>query len=159
MSEYSVYVPQRTQDVLHYTLFDAEKDQNIVLDETHATEPLKTFFFPAHEIVGTYFSSKPKDNGGDEKPIALVGVKSYDLHSLKLFDKIFSEGDFLDTTYVKKRENTLIVASDCTSFTEACFSPLVGVKLYPESHFDIALARVKGGYVVTIGTEKRESNH
>jgi ferredoxin len=151
---YSVYVPLDANGVLHYGLFDPEGDQKVLLGGSHATEPLKSFFFPAHEIVGTYFTAGPSDEGGDDGQVAIVGVKSHDLRSLKLLDLIFSEGEFLDTTYVKKREKALIIASDCTSFSDACFSPLVDVKLYPEDHFDLAFGPVKGGFVVEVGSEK-----
>ncbi len=104
----------------------------------------------------TYFSSKEKDDEVEKKPLAVLGVKSYDLRSLRLYDLVFGEGDFMEPTYIRMRREALIIASDCTSFTETCFSPLVGVELYPEDGFDLALAQVKGGFVVEAGSEKGE---
>lgn len=152
--KYALYVPLDIDGIIHFDEFNPAKKQSISLDGLHATEPLKSFFFPALEILGTYFPSKEKNNNLLGKPVAIAGIKSYDIESLYLFDKVFGEGEFLDPTYVEKRKNTLLIASDCTSLAETCFSPLVGVKLYPERLFDIALARVKGGYVAEIGSEK-----
>ncbi len=159
---YHLYVPGKVNEVIHYRLYDPESDsldesqngQGIIFGESHATAPLKTFFFPAREKVGTYFSEKGEEEGPEEKPLAILGVKSYDLRSLELLDLIFGEGDFLDPTYVERRESSLIIASDCTSVTDECFSPLVGVELFPEDHFDLAVAEVKGGLVVSVGSEK-----
>ena len=157
---FSLYVPEKDNDVIQYSLFDPEGDQDIIFGEIHAAAPLKSFFFPAYEKLGSYFTDKGSDEaaGGpvQEKPLAILGVKSYDLHSLKLYDLIFAEGEFIDPTYINKRTEALIIGTDCTSFSESCFSPLVGVELYPQENFDIAMAQVKGGFVVEIGSDKGE---
>ncbi len=152
---FSVYVPLKVDDVILYNLFDPDRVQDIVLGGIHATEPLKSFFFPAHEKVATYFFTKEEEEA-ESKPLAIIGVKSYDLCSLKLFDLIFGEGEFLEPTYVQRRKDNLIISSDCTDYSEACFSPLVGVELYPEDNFDLSLAEVKGGLVVEVGSKKGE---
>lgn len=156
--KYTLYIPLETDGIVHYSLFCPDKKQAMTLDGIHPVESIKSFFFPALEMIGTYFPSSKAENHSiesvDEKPIAIAGVKSYDIEPLYLLDKIFGEGDFLDPTYIDKRRNTLIIASDCTTLTETCFSPLVGIKLYPERLFDLAIARVKGGYVVSVGSEK-----
>jgi len=152
--KYSTYVPVDVDGIIHYNLFDPEKKQSISLDGIHAVESLKSFFFPALEIMGTYFQLIEETHDNSGKPVAIIGAKSYDIEPLYLFDRIYGEGDFVDPTYVEKRKSTLIIASDCTSFSEACFSPLVGIKLYPERLFDLSIARVKGGYVVTVGSDK-----
>jgi sulfhydrogenase subunit beta (sulfur reductase) len=156
--DYCVYIPLKDNDAVHFGFFDSDKKQAIELDGMHAVEPLKSFFFPPLEIIGNYFSTKQySTTEQDAKPLAIVGAKSYDVESLHIFDKIFGEGDFQDPTYIKMRETSLIITNDCTTFSDACFSPLVGVKLYPEKYFDLSLARVKGGYVVSVGSEKGQN--
>lgn len=152
-ADFSVYVPRKINETIHYGLFDPDRGEKegIIFGGIRATEPLKSFFFPAQEKLGTYFGGGKEE---EEKPLAIAGAKSCDLHSLKIFDLIFGEGDFLDPTYVARREKSLIVASDCSSFAETCFCLLVDVNPYPEKGFDIGLSEVDGGFVVAAGTEK-----
>ena len=150
---YNLFLPQKVDEHLHYIKFDPTKAQEVVLGEIRATEPLKSFFFPAKEKVAAYFPNGG-GSGNDEKPLAIVGAKACDLRSLDLLDRIYKEGDFPDPTYVNKREENLIIACDCTTCGPSCFCPLVGVEPYPEENFDLALAEAEGGFLVQSGSKK-----
>jgi len=152
--DYALYIPQKDEDHLHYVHLDMSRAQEVVLGEIRATEPLKSFFFPAKEKVARYFPDNSNGDNKDVKPLAIIGPKSCDLRSLDLLDRIYKEGDFLDPTYVQKRDQSLIIACDCTSCGPSCFCPLVNVEAYPQGNFDLAMAEVEGGWVVEVGSEK-----
>ncbi len=150
---YSVYVPRKFNGELQYELFVPGKsgEGELVIGEIRPAVPVKSFFFPAAEKVGTYFPAQADEEG---KGIAIVGMKSCDLDAIKLFDLMYREGEFSDPVYAAWREKVLIVAADCTGFIETCFCRLVDVSPYPRAGFDLVLSPVKDGFVVEAGTEK-----
>jgi len=149
--DFSVYIPEKKGEHRFYSRYEGPSD-SIVIGEVRPFEPLKAFFMGAREKVADGFKSeKPVQQ---DKPFAIVGVKACDLKGFKIQDYVFQENDFKDPFYIKKREETLIISSDCTCAIETCFCLALGVKPYPESDFDINLSPVTNGYVVTVGSEK-----
>ena len=116
--------------------------------------PLKGFFFPAQERVGSYPS------GGEAEPAApnrvIVGAKACDLVALRTYDKVFGEGEVVDDFYLAKRRNTTIIAADCPEPLESCGCSLLGGKPYSEDGFDLCLSEVEGGFVIEAGSAKGE---
>jgi len=117
-----------------------------------AFQPLKPFFFSALEEVAEYPSAdKPLK---EARPFTIVGAASCDLRAIEALDHVFLEGDFKDPFYEEKRSKALIIGFDCTDPLETCFCVLVGVEPYAEKGFDLGLAKVEGGYVVEVGSDK-----
>ncbi|MEK7250345.1 MAG: sulfite reductase subunit A, partial [Bacteroidota bacterium] len=52
---------------------------------------------------------------------AFIGVRSCELHALNIQDKIFIEGQFVDSYYSSTRKQTFIVAVNCTQPGGNCF--------------------------------------
>ncbi len=144
-------VPNKEDDYIYYQGVDPA---GFRFNPYRVIDPVKTFFTPAVEKAAAYFNVQ--DSPGVPVKVALFGVKSCDLHALIFQDYVFLEGLAEDALYRQRRENTLIVSSDCADFKEVCFCLAMGVKPYPEKGFDLNLSVLNDGYIVSIGSSKGE---
>ena len=48
-----------------------------------------------------------------ERPFALLGVRSCDLHAIAIQDRVFLEGAYVDRDYAARREDAFLVAVNC----------------------------------------------
>lgn len=87
-----------------------------------------------------------------------LGVRSCDLKAITVQDKIFLQGNFIDPYYKAQRDNTIIVAVNCTTASENCFC--VSMKSGPNvvSDFDILLTEIinenQHDFIIKIGSKK-----
>ena len=146
MDKFTVVAPIRVNDGFSLQPVTPENMSSIVYDEARAAQPLKSFLLPAlEEVVGKPFSF--------EKPWLFLGVKACGLAALPILDQAFG-GDFADPAYQKRREESILVSSDCTQPWETCFCTLVGGNPYPTKGFDLNLSKVWDGFVVEVGSLK-----
>ena len=150
---YDVYTPAvKGKDYYTQKYSEASsEDSQPVFNEYRTVEPIKSFLFPAQSRVAAFFGPEEKE---EDRPRLILGVKSCDLFSLKIQDFVFKDGQVKDPSYIKRREQMLIIASDCTGYKEVCFCLALGINPYPEADFDLNLSALNEGYIVTIGSEK-----
>lgn len=144
LTSYDCYAPKSNFAKNH--LKKADDFSSIELFGIRTEEPISSIFFPPSYDL----SILPE---GLAQPKALLGAKSCDLSAIKLLDWVFMNGAFVDPYYSKKRNDTLIISTDCKDFSENCFCTLVGEKPYPETGFDINISEIKDGYLLEAGTE------
>lgn len=149
-TDYEVYVPVKKGPFRFYQRYTSPS-ADIVIGEVRATEPLKGFFTPVKEKVAELFNPEPLRK--NQKPMAIVGVKACDLKGFLVQDQVFCKG-CQDPFYGRAREDNLIISADCTQVIDTCFCLALDVQPYPESHFDINLSEVTGGFVVEVGSPK-----
>jgi ferredoxin len=125
-TDYEVYVPFKKGPFRFYQRYTSPSP-DIVIGEVRATEPVKGFFTPVKEKVAELFNPEPIKK--KQKPMAIVGVN-------------------------RAREDNLIISADCTQVIDTCFCLALDVNPYPESHFDINLSEVTGGFIVEVGSPK-----
>lgn len=147
--DYDTYVLNWLDENLHYEKFNPESDKEVIIGEFRPYEPIKSFFTLPKEKVASY-----KVDISQKKPIAIIGAKACNLHSLKIQDYVFIQGDFKDPVYMKARENALIVSADCTSFKDVCFCLAMGVEPFPNEGFDLNFSAADDGYLVKVGSKK-----
>lgn len=146
MEKYQVLAPQKHEGGLFIEPVTAENMSSIIYDEARAVQPLKSFLFPAlEEVTG--------DNAESKKPWLFLGVKACGLSALPILDQAYG-GDFSDPHYQKRRQESLIVSSDCSQPWETCFCTLMGGKPYPTEGFDLNLSKVWDGFIVEVGTAR-----
>jgi sulfhydrogenase subunit beta (sulfur reductase) len=89
---------------------------------------------------------------------AFVGVRSCELHAIAIQDKILTEGTYVDPLYVRRRENTFIVAVNCVRAGGNCFCVSMNTGPRATSGYDLALTEIADDdghyFVVDIGTDK-----
>ncbi len=132
--------------------FSQVQKEEVVFNEYRTLEPLKTFFCPPQERLISYFPASEKIT--KEEKVAILGVKNCDLFSLKIQDYVFLEGVVKDPSYERRRNNNLLISSDCTDFKEVCFCLALDILPYPLEGFDLNLSPLTGGYLVDVGSQK-----
>jgi formate hydrogenlyase subunit 6/NADH:ubiquinone oxidoreductase subunit I len=152
---YKIFAPVKVDNNRFYKKVGEDGLEKYVIGEIRAVEPIKSFYFPARTKIAEYFSSK-EDSYAKERPIAIIGAKSCDLASFKVMDYVYSQEPFRDPLYVSKREEGLIISSDCTCYGETCFCVAIGIMPYPTEGFDINLSEMEGGYLAESGSLKGE---
>lgn len=116
-----------------------------------AAEPLKLFFTHPFEKTGDYFG-KPAP-AVDLERLIIFGVKSCDIAAHKIQDFVFLQGVEVDSLYRSRRENTILISSDCTDFKKNCFCLAMDVLPYPKAGFDLNLTPLHDGYLVGVGSQ------
>ena len=130
------------------------KKEDIAFNEYRTVEPAARSFFThfQEEICGYFSDGQSKEP--EEKPAAICGVKNCDLFSLKVQDFVFLGGTQEDPSYKSRRENALIIASDCPAFKEACFCRAFQINPHVTEGFDFNLSISTDGYLLDIGTDR-----
>jgi len=131
LSTYEVFVPVKDEYSLDYEPFRLPEAGKIAYNDPKPATPLKNFFLPVRENVT---SARIED-----KPRIIIGVPNCDVEALKLLDEIYMEESFPDPFYRNRRNNTIIISSDCFGINEHCHCLTYGVKPYPTGYSDMAL--------------------
>src|SRR5512146_1597971 len=74
--------------------------------------------------------------------LALLGVRSCELHAIAIQDNVFLNGDNVDSAYQSRRENTFVMAVNCGQAGGTCFC--VSMKTGPRATagYDLVLTEV-----------------
>jgi len=147
--EYGFNLPSEDYILKDYSSL---KKEDIIYNPYRTIEPIKSFFTYPKERIFTYFQEESPIS--KNKKIAIFGVKNCDLFSLKIQDFVFWEGVEIDSLYKERRENTLIISSDCLSFKETCFCLAYDINPYPEEGFDLNFSLINEGFLIEVGSEK-----
>jgi sulfhydrogenase subunit beta (sulfur reductase) len=106
----------------------------------------KSVLFPSRELLwsgrrtGTEMEIEPTD--GDAPHLALLGVRSCDLHALAIHDTILAKRAVPDAAYVSRRENSFIIALTCSDPGGTCFCASMGTGPVPDRGFDLSLTEL-----------------
>lgn len=141
--------PDAAEPDYFYAPFGAEKP--LVFNAYRTVEPLKTFFIPSREAVVRYFG-----NGNDAvqaQKTVVFGVKACDIAAHKVQDFVFLEGTEQDAFYKARRDNTIFISGDCTSFKETCFCLAWDIMPHPVAGFDLNLSPLTDGFLVEAGSD------
>ncbi len=124
-----------------------DKVESAIIGQHRAMQPVKTFFFPIKEEV-THEPSPHKT--------VILGLKACDLAHLQIIDSIFAGGVTPDPYYTLRRQNTLIISSDCDTCLPSCFCTMIGNQPYPTKGFDLNLSPVGSGFILETGSQAGE---
>lgn len=141
---YRVFLPQPSgsEDYLYQ---EAKDSENFVFNAYRCVEPVKSFLAPAKEEITELVP---------EKPIAIVGLKNCDLHSLRVQDFVYEQDGEVDPFYHLRREKAVLISGDCTDYKDVCFCLALGVLPFGQAGFDLNLSCLNEGYLVQIGSQK-----
>ncbi|NDJ52532.1 MAG: hypothetical protein GYB68_05515 [Chloroflexi bacterium] len=119
--------------------------------------PPKKYLFPQHEVMlnykldGSWFEANI-----ESEPTVVLGIHTCDLHAVKLFDRIFSQG-YADQHYQARRDDIFLVSIEClTPCTDESFCRSMGT-LSATSVFDLHLIDLGEDYAIEIGSDRGES--
>ncbi|MEQ8789622.1 MAG: 4Fe-4S dicluster domain-containing protein [Pirellulaceae bacterium] len=119
---------------------------------------LKNYVFPPREPL---LEAQRKDGQWEMQTIeppaerlAVIGVRSCDLHALAVQDRVFLEGPYVDPAYKARRERLLLVAVNCRRAAATCFCHSMKTGPAVKSGFDLALTELEDSFVVEVGSER-----
>ena len=122
--------------------------------------PPRTSLFSAVRS-GKAFTIVPPTALPSPRPLAFVGVRPCDLSALLLYDRVYLQGDFVDSAYRALRGTSFVVAVNCVGSGENCFCASMGTGPGATAGFDIALTEVIEGenhhFAAESGSEKGKS--
>ncbi len=89
-----------------------------------------------------------------EEKIAFFGIPPCDVNGIMKLDDVFlKKNNHPDLYYLKKRENTFIVAVTCQNPVNTCFCTSVGLDVTLKDGYDILLTELSEGFLVEIGSD------
>lgn len=149
--EMTLYVPTKRGEYYSFSQYDPSEPTEPEFNNIRVSSPVKEFLFPMRELAAAFGGTSSEQ---EIKPFAVFGLKNCDLRSIKILDCVFKEEDFLDPSYVARRENMFIITADCYDPAETCFCNLFEGQPFAEEGFDLNLSKVKEGFIVEAGSEK-----
>ncbi|MBM4175479.1 MAG: sulfite reductase subunit A [Ignavibacteria bacterium] len=124
--------------------------RNTLFEFTCGPQSWKKFLFPT---VQKLFEINKEEKNLFFKPIdeppkkyAFIGVRACELNAIQIQDKIFTQGEFIDHSYKKRRENLFIIAVNCTSSKGTCFCTSMNAGPKVNNGYDISLTEVYQDY-------------
>lgn len=146
-----LYVPVSEEGYFSFTRYNPEQHPEIAFNELRLCQSAKQFLFPLREIAAVF--PAPVENP-DVKPFAVFGLKDCDLRSIRILDNVFADEEFCDPSYLQRRENMLIISSDCYNPAESCFCTMMDGDVYPQAGYDLNVSKIKDGYIIQAGSDK-----
>lgn len=103
------------------------------------------FFVPRLRLFqakreGTSFSIKLEEPR--EARLALIGVRSCDLHAIEIQDRIFLRGSSTDADYAARRQDVFVIAVQCGQAGGSCFCASMQTGPRASAGFDLALTEL-----------------
>ncbi|NIQ06270.1 MAG: hypothetical protein GWO20_11270 [Candidatus Korarchaeota archaeon] len=157
--KYTIYAPAKNSGPVEatneFTFREMETVEGISLKHPPTMIPPKKYFFPSKETLFTFEDSRVNVPPTDE-PFVLLGVHACDINSFLILDKMFAHGEHRDPYYERRRENGIVIGSDCEP-TETCFCKSMGADKAEEG-FDLFITDIpdEEAYIVTIGSATGE---
>ncbi len=145
---YTIFANIENEFGLDYEVISPQNIRRISYNKPKPATSLKSFFLPIRENVtsGRY----------DEKPRIIMGAPNCDIEGLSLLDEIYLDNEFIDIFYKRRRENTILISSDCNSINKHCHCLSYDIKPYSSEKADIAINYLEGIIVLRIITAKGE---
>lgn len=125
-----------------------------LFDWAHGPDAGKRFLFPPRERLteirrdreGMRVGPAPEE---DDRPLALLGLRSCDLHAIAVQDRVFMG---LDERYRRRRERAVLIGVNCAVPGGTCFCVSMGTGPRCTSGFDLALTELADGFALEVGS-------
>ena len=141
-----------------YRLDEGHPDR--CFEVTHGPQSLKSLtFVPREKLVHVRCSDEGLAFESAEvevKPTAVIGVRPCDLAALKIQERIFVEGEYVDLHFRARRKSLLLVAVNCTRSQPTCFCASLGTGPAAEGGFDLVMTELKEGFLINTGSQTGE---
>lgn len=74
--------------------------------------------------------------------LAFIGVRACELKAMTIQDRVFLDGNFQDESYKGRRENSFVVALNCSKAGDTCFCVSMAAGPAVESGYDLAMTEI-----------------
>ena len=133
-------------------------DTGAYFDYVVGPHSLKNYLFPPRETI---LESQREGKSWTmrapvppQQPLAVIGVRSCDLHALAIQDRVFLGGPYVDTAYQQRRQALFVVAVNCRRAARTCFCHSMNTGPTVTKGFDLALTEMDEYFAVEVGTER-----
>jgi sulfhydrogenase subunit beta (sulfur reductase) len=145
---YTIFANIGNEFGLDYELLSPQNIAGISYNKPKPVTSLKSFFLPVQENVTSYrYPNQPR---------IILGAPNCDIEGLFLLDEIYLDDEFSDTFYKRRRENTILISTDCASINEHCHCLSYDIKPYSTRNADISIFCLEDTMVLRIMTLKGE---
>lgn len=143
------------QDAATYRL--DQRDDDALFGYVVGPHSWKKYLFPPLTILAT---AEKSDFGWqmqvvepDTRKYALLGVRACEIAAIKIQDKVFMDGPYVDPQYQARRSRLFVVAVNCTQAAPTCFCR--SMETGPECHsgFDLSLTELDDGFEIQSGSD------
>ncbi|NEV64181.1 4Fe-4S dicluster domain-containing protein [Thiorhodococcus minor] len=106
----------------------------------------KGFLFPSRQSLWrarrteTGFAFEPETD--DAPAYAFLGARPCELAAMRIQDRVFQEGPYVDRGYAERRARAFVVAVNCTRAGGTCFCASMGTGPRAEDGFDLCLTEL-----------------
>jgi sulfhydrogenase subunit beta (sulfur reductase) len=145
---YTIFAGVKNDYGLDYELIKPSDILKISYNIPKPATSLKSFFLPVKENVTS--------DRAEEKPRIILGIPNCDIEGLSLLDEMYLDIEFDDIFFRKRRENTILIATDCFGIQEHCHCLSYNIKPYAENIADLALISLNGMIALRILSSKGE---
>ncbi len=129
-----------------YELIKTSDIERISYNKPKPATSLKNIFLPVKENVTAEKT--------ESKPRIIIGAPNCDVEGLSILDEIYLDKDFPDIFYKQRRENTILISSDCFGTEEHCHCLSYGIKPYSLQKSDLAIINLNGTIYFRVISEK-----
>ncbi len=138
-----------------YRIRETKNDRQFYFNSS--PDSWKKYLYPARqELTGATLTKdgwKFASKIADPPRRALLGIRACDLAAIRIQDRVFSEGDYVDPVYTRRREAVLLIAVQCSTAAPTCFCTSMDTGPKCHAGFDIALTETDEGFCVETGSE------
>ena len=85
---------------------------------------------------------------------AFLGVRACELAAMRVQDRVFLEGPYVDPIYQSRRMESLVIAVNCTQAGANCFCTSMNTGPECDNGFDLALTETADGFVIAVGSPR-----
>lgn len=138
--------PKKSGDLILF--MPLKSSDEMTFEYLNSNKSVKEFMFPSTEAV-LKFDSRNKDVEVQDEEIdtqdtVIIGVRPCDAASFPVLDSVF-KWDYMDDTYLKRRNATTIISISCDNPDDCCFCTSVGLAPDSTQGSDILLTKVVDG--------------
>jgi len=148
LSSHTIFATVSNDFGQDYELIKSADIARITYNKPKPATSLKSIFLPVKENVSAEKT--------DIRPWIIIGAPNCDIEGLSILDEIYLDKDFTDTFYKKRRENTLLISSDCFGILDHCHCLSYNIKPYSVNKCDLAIINLNGKIIFRIVTKKGE---
>lgn len=144
--DHRVYAPLVHGESQDYELIDKDLVRKIVYNVPKPSTPLKIFLLPVKENVS---AGVPKN-----VPVIILGVPGCDLFALDLLDAFYLDEEYPDLYYAQRRQEFLLIGTDCHFSDAHCHCTSYGLNPYPSKNQDMGVSLINDKVWLSVYTEK-----
>jgi ferredoxin len=144
------------QEAGHYRLKKTEADG--YFDYVVGPHSLKKYLFPPRttilETIGIKGNWQMRTPEPPKERRAFLGLRSCDLHALKIQDRVFLGSEFVDPDYQARRQSIFVVAVNCGRSAPTCFCASMNTGPAVSFGYDLLLSELPTHFVLEVGSEE-----